>query len=163
VVEADDGRAIWKIRIVGVDYEHRFTMLKFRTHQVFHPSRRPATFEGEIEVLCGDEAVPDTDNTVMSDPVLNEHLEPTADLAQTQSAITVDPEEVPQQQETTDKSSKSAPERLPKKSGPIETPASIESELIGKHFLQWVRSGLKDGRLMNAVSLIAQKTRSTGG
>lgn len=49
IVPFSPNRAVWHVTVKAADYKHSFTMLKFETSRIFHPSMRPSTFTGTIE------------------------------------------------------------------------------------------------------------------
>jgi len=126
VVATTEGRAIWNMRVAGDGYCHHLSMLKFETRRVFHPSRRPAVFEGQVE-LSETETTPGVADVA-----------PTRVLDEAVTATTV-PVEQPV--------AESAP--VPAAKSPVKKVLSdaslgLDDAELGQRFLSWVRAGLAD-------------------
>ncbi len=55
IVPFSSNRAVWHVTVKATNYKHSFTMLKFETSRIFHPSMRPTAFAGSIETHEYDE------------------------------------------------------------------------------------------------------------
>lgn len=51
----DEGKAIWRVRLVLDDFDHTLTCLKFPVRSYFMPSRLPSPWSGEITIVGVDD------------------------------------------------------------------------------------------------------------
>lgn len=146
VIPTESGRAIWNIRVVGADYRHGLSMLKFETHRLFHPSRRPAVFDGELLQREGPERLDEPEPGAESVP------DETDDGAMAQAAEPVAPETgpapekqaLPEGSEATKRQGATTLETRKEPVKIIQPPASLDDPEIGAHFFSWVRAGIRD-------------------
>ncbi len=150
IVVNDADKAIWNIKVEAKDYQHTFSMLKFLTREIFHPSRRPADFEGTLEILAQatkaqateTETIPETEKTAIQQESAT-NLTPTS-----MNKGAVDTPLIGTEAVSSDTEKKPA---KPSKPAPIEdhipTPVSVDSEEVGKHFIAWMRARLNNGEI----------------
>lgn len=124
------GQAVWHVRVVGDQYTHVLSMLKFESCRILHPSRQVAPFTGEL-VLCD---TPASDTPPETTPAPVETSSPQV------------PEQVASPPDT---DTPATPTKQPRKTKPQKLKGNSGEAL---HFLGWVQQGLNSGEMkVNAV------------
>lgn len=163
-LETPDGRAIWRLTINDA---LTLTVLKFETARLFHPSRRPAPFGGELRLneastdLAGSSTKsthPDFggSSTKPAQPDLAvSDSKPTEPAAHPHGAAG-DPFAGPETHHVKDfymvgndkdRSVADTPETTPQRAAPMPASFTLDDPDIGHHFLDWVRQGLREGKI----------------
>ncbi len=172
------GGAIWRLTINGA---LTLTVLKFETERLFHPSRRPAAFDGELSVVANDEGrtgpqnlggsptkpispkilvsltpipaalkscchsqqthQPSTLVYTVHNPIDRDDSDPFGAVSHVNSIDTVPqpPGTAPSTPETI------VPEPTPPSAAP--TSFTLDDPDIAHYFLDWLRRGLRDGKI----------------
>lgn len=165
-LETPHGRAIWHLTINDA---LTLTVLKFETSRLFHPSRRPATFEGDLRLdedatdLAGTSSKPThpdfgVTHTKPTDPDLGvTYTKPTESAAASPGeagdpftgASTHHVKDIYMVGSDGDKdeSVTNTPETNSHRAAPMPASFTLDDPDIGHHFLDWIRQGLREGKI----------------
>ncbi len=157
VVPTEPGRAIWNLSVKGEGFCHHLSCLKFETHKLFHPSRRPEPFNGELVLREGPDRL-DTEpgvgtqfETRVEPRIAPSEPNAPRDEAVAQHAVVVSdqPQTAPIKKapKTAANTSAQSTAPTPSVSPAPTTPVSLDDADIGKKFLDWVRASLQDKTL----------------
>ncbi len=156
-LETPGGRAIWHLTINDA---LTLTVLKFETARLFHPSRRPTPFEGDLKLDEGGQDLAGTPSKPTSADLVGSANKPIETAATTHSAagdpfagpITASTDHVKDfymvgSDADKDGSVTNTPETNSPRAAPMPASFTLDDPDIGQHFLDWVRQGLREGKI----------------
>ncbi len=172
-LQTPKGGAIWRLTLNG---SLTLTVLKFETERLFHPSRRPPRYDGALSVVANDEGRPAAQSRVVTDhtpaapqgraatgssPLPIEHAAPPdtpddADQADPFGAVShpeahdhVNNIDMEQPTVGVDTHHRQSETTAPESTTPSAAPTSfkLDDPDIAQHFLDWIRHGIRDGKI----------------